>query len=490
VSNDKLDDHATREAMDCGSLSRSVRWTGLVKGASQFATFGTTIFVLRFLSHDDYGLLSMAFAVMTVVDTVIDFGFAAALVQKKSVSESEYSASFWLLCVATLAIVALLWVGADLLGVFFNDARMADPLRATVLAFLATPVQVIYRAHHTRLFQLDYLAKLDLVGLFLRCGISVAGAVAGFGMWSLVLGFVGEKILVSFLLLAFGRPVPVARFKFAEVRELMDYGVKFTLARIVHGFFLRLDAFVVGRLLGADVLGLLSLAQQFVGAIIQLIGTTATKVAFPLFSAYQGSSRLLQALYTAERLTMLMAFASLTGIALVAADLVSVTMGMRWTGAVPYIHFLAVAGLLNMCATLVPQLLNAIGRSGINLVINVIALVFAAGALYSAVWWRGIDGLAMGLLAVAAIRVLIVLWAAKSIVPALSVRTLIRDALGIGLTVLAMAVTVKVVQFQVQDLDAWWRLGLAAATGIVSFICFNLLLFRDQTLAAYRMMRT
>lgn len=490
MSNDKLDEDVTREAVDNGSLSRSVRWTGLVKGASQIATFGTTIFVLRFLSHDDYGLLSMAFAVMTVVDTVIDFGFAAALVQKRTVSESEYSASFWLICGATLVIVALLWAGADLLAAFFKDARMADPLRATVLAFLATPVQVVYRAHHTRLFQLDYLAKLDFVGLFLRCGISVAGAVAGLGMWSLVLGFVGEKILVSFLLLVFGRPVPVARFRFAEVRDLMDYGVKFTLARIVHGLFLRLDAFVVGRLLGADVLGLLSLAQQFVGAIVQLIGTTATKIAFPLFSAYQGSSRLLQALYTAERLTMLMAFASLTGIALVAADLVSVTMGERWTGAVPYIHFLALAGLLNMCATLVPQLLNAIGRSGINLVINLMALVFAAGALYGAVWWRGIDGLAIGLLAVAAIRVLIVLWAAKSIVPTLSVRTLIRDAVGIGLTVLAMAVTVKVVQWQVQDLGAWWRLGLAAATGIVSFACFNLLLFRDQTLAAYRMMRT
>jgi teichuronic acid exporter len=490
VSDHNPEGYAPREAVDKGTLSRSVRWTGLVKGASQIATFGTAIFVLRFMSPEDYGLLSMAFAVMTIVDSVIDFGFAAALVQKKTVSESEYSACFWLICGVTLAVVALLLVGADLLGMLFNNARMTDPLRATALAFLATPVQVVYRAHYTRQFQLDYLAKLDFVGLFLRCGISIAGAVAGFGMWSLIVGFVGEKILVAILLLAFGRPVPVARFRVAEVRELIGYGVKFTLARIVHGLFLRLDAFVVGRLLGADVLGLISLAQQFVGTIIQLIGTTAIKIAFPLFSAYQGTSRLLQALYTAERLTMLIAFASLAGVALVASDLVSVTMGARWVGAVPYIQILALTGFLNMFATLVPQLLNAIGRSGINLIINLMALVLASGALYGAVKWRGIDGLAMGLLAVAAIRTLIVLWMAKRIVPALSLGVLLRDGAGIGLTVLAMAATVKLVQWQAQDLDEWWRLGLAASTGIVTYIAINLLLFRKQTLAAYRMMRT
>lgn len=465
-----------------------MRWVATVRLLSQVTTFATTVFVLRFLSQEQYGLASLAFVFMGMLDTFIDFGFGAALIQKEDLTERERSSVFWILvCIAT-AFVAISNVVAMFAAWFFNQPEVEELIQILAFTFLVSPIQIVCRSRLSRTLNLRLLSQCDLLGLIIRAGVTVSLAASGIGVWCLIAGFMAEKIIIAAVLIITQRWLPEWHMDLKSIRPLIRFGIKITGDRIVYFLMYRMDSIIVAKFLGAQALGLYSYAQQFVSAVLQIIMTTGVSVAYPLFSRYQNSDKLLPTLYRAERIVALISLPALAGISFVSQDLVLATVGEDWQKSSHYIQALAIAGLFQMGAALMPQLINAINRTGLNLLINIVSMIIYAAMLTVSIGFFGEQGFMVAIIVFQLCRYIAVFYTTRSILP-ISVIAILSAWLKALLPTVGMILSVILIQSMPLFSTPSARLCLHIIVGATIYCLINLLFFRQETLSIYRQMR-
>jgi len=119
-----------------------VVWLTATRAFGQIITWIITIFVVRLLSPEDYGLMGMAIVFTGVLFLLNEIGLGAAIVQKAELSTDQLSDLRWLI-LGTNAALALLLVGlAPLAAVYFAEPRLVAIVRALSLTFLINGIGV------------------------------------------------------------------------------------------------------------------------------------------------------------------------------------------------------------------------------------------------------------------------------------------------------------------------------------------------------------
>ena len=464
------------------NVARSIKWVGLVKLISQLATFGTTIAISRFLTKEEFGLSAMAFVVMGLIDSLIDFGFAAAIIQRKEVSNRELSSCFWLLAICGAAAAITLYLFSPLLGLGFNDSRINSLLEIMAITLLIVPFQIIYRGILNRNYQLVSLAKLDLMGLIIRSVTSIALAIAGAGVWSIVIGFMAEKIIIAAAMPFATKWLPEMHMNKHELAPFVNFGAKITVSKIIFFFLSRVDVIIIGRILGAQTLGVYSLALQFSNVVLQLITSTGISVAYPLFARLRESEQFLNQIRISEEMVTFFSLPAIGGLFLIAPDIINVSLGNQWMEASVYLRYLCIATLFQIMGFLFPQAINAVNKPMVNVYINgFLLLTYIAGLFVAATLW-GIKGCLIALIFLSVMRFLVTLTAAK-IILGIKIKEIFFDLAKHGLITVAMMITAQTFAdiFFIQ-MGSFSRIVSIIGIGAVSYGLLQLLLSRKLVL--------
>ena len=89
--------------MDIGKqVVSSLKWVAAAKFIGQICTWAITIFVIRLLEPEDYGLLALAGAVMGLVTLVNEMGLGSVIVQKTNLARAIIEKILGLLIVVNL----------------------------------------------------------------------------------------------------------------------------------------------------------------------------------------------------------------------------------------------------------------------------------------------------------------------------------------------------------------------------------------------------
>lgn len=469
-----------------GAVARSVKWVGFVKLFSQLAMFATTIVVLKFISKESFGLASMAYIVMGLIDVVIDFGFASAIVQRKHVSSDEYSSCFWALVLFSVAGAATLFFSSPIAAWIFNEPNIVDLLHVLSFVFVSVPVQIIYRGMLTREIRLDILAKQDLIGLILRSVVTIVLAMMNFGVWSLIYGFIAEKIFVALLLVSYSRWLPSLHMRKSEIAPFLAFGVHITMSRIIYYFLQKVDSMVVGRFFGAEILGVYSIAVQFMNVIIQLVVTISNKILLPMFSIHQDSGFLQEYVYQSIRMISYIALPAVTGLALISSDLIRLSLGDKWLEAASYMKILAIMAGIQMITLVFPQVFNAVNKPGVNVKINLFSLiVYLVTCYFFAEYW-GVYGVLWATVILAVTRFGIMLEITRRII-LIKRRVILIECLETVFVLLIMYVLISASDSLLNDVSVIIRLVVTVLVGFGSYVGLQLIFFRKKTIDMFRL---
>ncbi|MGE0385222.1 MAG: lipopolysaccharide biosynthesis protein [Gammaproteobacteria bacterium] len=367
---------------------RSGGWLAATRIMGQIVQLGTTLVLARVLGTHEFGLMAMALLYQGVIDTFIDFGFLTALIQRKQLDEKTLSSCFWFLigisCVICAGSIALSPQIANLLG----DERVASATAVLALAFLAAPSQIVSKALLSRSLRLDAVGKSEFLSSLLRCGITIAMAMQGAGVWSLVYGYLSEKLFLAVQLPLRAGWRPSLSFDPASVREIVRFGVNVTGGSFMWYLYTHADGFIVGRVLGAGVLGVYTIASQFANSVFKLLAASYNRVAFPAYTKLQDAPDLNRVFIKSSVYLAVIAAPLYLGIAAVAPDLIHVLLGTKWADAALPMRVLAVGYAFQTISALLPALFNARGMPTINMYVNLASTAAFAGGLYaSAVNW-------------------------------------------------------------------------------------------------------
>ena len=95
------------------------RWLAVGKFAGQIVTWAVTIYVIRILTPEDYGLMAMAMVVIGFLALFDEMGMGAAIVQQETLDDRMVAQVFGLVIIINFSAFALLIAISPLIAEFF-----------------------------------------------------------------------------------------------------------------------------------------------------------------------------------------------------------------------------------------------------------------------------------------------------------------------------------------------------------------------------------
>ncbi|MEZ5409749.1 MAG: lipopolysaccharide biosynthesis protein [Acidimicrobiales bacterium] len=346
----------------------------------------------RTLTPDHFGLVALASVFVGFLDIPLRVSLGDALVQRAELRVQQLDSAFWGLLGVSLILTFCMVAASPLLADAVGNRSVALVVAVLALGLPLTAMSVVPEAILRRQMEFKRLAVRKVSGDSSAGAAGVGLALAGAGVWSLVV-----KLLVSDVVevvLAF-RAVswrPRFRFSWSELREIAVYGTWSTINSSV-GFISRnADNLVIGAVLGAEALGYYSIAFQMLTIVVLLVTDTIESTAMSTFSRLQHDrARVGRGFALGVRAcTLALVVASVVTVSL-APSIVARWFGEQWLPSSDIIRVLILGGLLAPITSLAMTVLKSMGRPDLAvrlaLARSVIGVTgFVIGAQFGVIW--------------------------------------------------------------------------------------------------------
>jgi len=341
---------------------------------SAISFIGTAI-LARLLSPKDFGLLGMAFLITGVVQLFGNLGLGAALIHKKNIDEEYLSTAFWSSLLVSVGLIIVSVILAPFASIFFNEPVVKWIVIVLSMNFMVSSFASVQRTLLYKNIRMKKIAFIETASRFIRVFIMLACALAGMGVWSIVIGMMAEGILKTILFVFTAHWRPTIQFNKLKFKELFHYGKNIYGQSFLNYLNQNIDFIVTGRLLGAQLLGFYQFAYNLPYLVKSYVQDGIIPVAFPVFSKVQDDDkRLAGGFLNAVKYISMITFPLMTGLAFCSEDFISVAYGTRWLPAAGPLKLLCFGAALASVNCIVFSLFNAKGRPDLGLKWNLFRL--------------------------------------------------------------------------------------------------------------------
>jgi O-antigen/teichoic acid export membrane protein len=353
-------------AAEPGLSSRVVRasaWTAGLQAVVRMASLIRLAIVARLVGPHEFGLVALAMVAMSSVQAFSTPGITVALLQPGRQERPLLDTAWTLLVVRGLAVAALVFLAAPLVGALFDAPRVVPLLRVLALGPILDGLANIGLVEYRRSLFLRRYLVIQAWGPIADMVVSIALALWLRDAWALVGGWIAMwtvRLVASYA----GHPFrPRWRLDRTHARRLLGYGrwvsasasVSWLLSEGVNG--------VVGRVAGIDALGFFRTARP-----LGMVPTTevASLVSWVTVAAYahlqDDRARARLALLRVLALVAVVAVPAATVTLMFAEPLVRMLLGDRWLVVAPLVRLFAIMGLLRAVTAVVGAALQGLGR--------------------------------------------------------------------------------------------------------------------------------
>ncbi len=354
-----------------GSMSARIRSAVLWRSGSQIigqaVMWGSTFLVLRLLAPADYGLFAMTQGVMALAQLLNGYSFAASLVQAERLDEERVGQVFGALILMNGSIAIAQFLCAPIAAAYFHQPMLVALLRVQSLLHLTTPFIIMPQALLSRTINFRTQGRANLAAACAGAATALACALAGFGVWTLVLAplaLFGTRALFLGLI---GRWWVRPRFSLAGAGATLGYGGTVLVSDILWFVQTQADVLIAGRRFDPHMVGLYAEGLFLTQILVNKFVPALNEVAFPAYARMQTDPRAVaESFAKALGLIMLAALPCYVGLAVAAEPLVLTAMGPKWVEVVPLVRLLALAMPFVTLHVLYPPATNALGQPRIG----------------------------------------------------------------------------------------------------------------------------
>ncbi len=389
------------------SVLSSLFWKFLERGGVSGVQFVVQIILARLLLPEDYGIIALIVVFIAISQTFVQSGLGTALIQKKKVTDEDYSSVFYLTLVVALVFYGILFLAAPFIAAFYNQPLITPVLRVLGLTLFFGAVNTIQNAVIARNFQFRKLFVSSLGAVLLSGVVGIAMAYAGHGVWALVGQQLTSIITLCFIMWFTVNWRPKLIFSVTQVKELFSFGWKLLMSDVIYVTYTHFIILVIGRIYPINMLGFYTKGREFPGVLISNVNNSIQAVMFPAYAKCQDNRpQVKQIMRRALVTSAFLVFPAMAGLAAVAEPLVLLLLTEKWIMAVPFLQIFCAEYALWPIHTTNLHAINALGRSDIFLKLTVLKI--ACGLSILAVTIPiGIYAMALGMVVSGVISTLI-----------------------------------------------------------------------------------
>ena len=339
-----------------------VIWSLIQRFGVMFVSFVTNMILARLLTPDDFGAVGMLLIFISVANTFVDGGFAAALIQKKNPSREDYSTIFYWNLLVSAILVAVLFVAAPSIARFYNMPLLEDILKVQSFILVINAFSIVQQNILIKHLQFKKLAFINLIGNTVGAVVAIVLAYKEYGVWSLVYKNLISALGIVLIIWIVSQWRPMLVFDKKSFRSLGGFGMMILFSNLVETIYTEIQGLIIGRAYSARDLGYYTQAKRL--EEIPTLGFSAAinQVTFPIFSSAQDDIQFMRNVVRKNmRMISLFVFPLYMLLILIAEPLIVFLFSDKWLPAVPFFQILCFVGMIYPQNTVNTNIVKALG---------------------------------------------------------------------------------------------------------------------------------
>ena len=357
-------------------------WKLMENGGAQAVQFVVAILLARLLTPAEYGVVGIIMIFITIANVFVQSGFSTALVQKKHADASDFSSVCYFELVLSAVLYAVLYLAAPWIAEFYEIAELTKIVRVLAAVLFPGAVISVQTAYVSRNMEFKGLFLSTLTASLISGAVSIAMAMAGFGVWAMVwqqLIYYVSLMLVLFFTVSWR---PALLFSLKRLGTLFAFGWKLLCASLLDTVFNNLYGLLIGKIYNEELLGSYNRGEQFPKLIATNLGAAIQAVLLPAFSSKQDEIGEVRSMVRkAIQMSSFVVLPMLLGLFAVADTLVLLLLGEQWMVCVPFLRITCITYCFWPIHITNLQAINALGRSDIFLKLEVVKKTLSILAL-------------------------------------------------------------------------------------------------------------
>ena len=320
-----------------------MKWALLDNLANSGVTFLVGLVLANKLSPVEFGILGLITIFINLSITIIDGGFATALIRKPDASEDDYNTVFYVNILVSGILMALLCLTSGLIANFFTQPVLAQVLPVMSIILLFNASSLIQKTRLVKRLDFRSQAYVSLVSSVVSGAIGIGIAYKGGGIWSLAVQQISRQFLMMVGLWIANQWIPSLRFSAKSFRELFGFGSKILVANVINTLYKDMFLAVIGKMYTTRDLGYYKGADQFNIIFGNNLGQIVKRVSLSSLSQVQNEEERFRHSYRKMTLYIgILNFAAVFGLAAIAKPLIVTLIGEKW---LPSVYLLQIMSL-------------------------------------------------------------------------------------------------------------------------------------------------
>ncbi len=328
------------------NIKEALIWNTGLRFLIQALTFVFSIILARILDPKDFGIMAIGMVVVNYANTITDFGFYNALIQRENLSRMQINSVFSLNLSLSLVLTFFVIFFAEYLATAFHSEESKDVLKALSVIFLTTSFTGTMTAVLKRDVKHKFTAKIDMAASISNYSCSIILALNGMKYWSLVFGtLLGHFVRVAGLF-AITSWLPKLEYNHRKMKEIYSYGTwNFLRAQM---FYINNYIFhvFIGLNMSAQSLGFFDRGFELSAKPMNSFGKPINSVMFSSFSRLQSDKKQLASWFKNLLIIQTLFIVPMYVYVFVLSEhIVFVLLGDKWAPIVVPVKLLCIARL-------------------------------------------------------------------------------------------------------------------------------------------------
>lgn len=363
-------------------VADTLKWNVVDRVLSQVLYAVTGIVLARVLSASDFGLVGVVLIFQAFGSLFVDSGFASALIQRKTLTDDDYSTVFWFNMIMAGGVYLLLWIAAPWIAQLFGDARLTALSRVMFLSFPLNALSIVQVNRLTKQMNMRPVAIANTVGLVAASVVGIGLALAGGGAWAIVWQTLTLAAVKAAALWMTQGWVPRMICSVAILRGFFAVGAGVMATSFLNTVFQYVYNFFIGLRAGLVPLAYFTQADKWSKMGVMSLSQVLTSSFLPLLSGVQDDpARFRRMIAKTHRFTCYLTLPAMGLLIVIALPVFHTLFGEKWDASVPMFQILLLRGAFTVPSLLYSNYLLSLGRSRLIVVAEAVRDVAALAAI-------------------------------------------------------------------------------------------------------------
>ncbi len=322
-----------------GGLARTAAagafWSVAQNLLTRVTAFVTVLILARLLSPSDFGVVAIASTLIPILQVLADLGITIYVLQHPAPTKLIYHTYFWISTSIALVGGAALVLAAPLIADAFGEPSAGPVMQALAPTALLVTLGAVPQTMLRRELRFKEVAVQSAIAAIVSQAVAVAAAVAGLGVWALVLQTLTLQFLATLLAWVATRYRPAFQFSRSELRKMVGFGGNYVVSTGLQTAAQLLVNFIITSTLGVAALGYLNIVQRLTRVVTDVVLSAVLQVSTVAFAMIRESPDRLRSGYLRSFSTMYTLLVPLmVFIAASATHLVPFMYGDQWDASI------------------------------------------------------------------------------------------------------------------------------------------------------------